>query len=316
MTLFFTSEEINMEHRDHNTLARLAGPLIIIATVIWGSSFVVMKDSVSALPPMWLLAIRFTLAGLLLGLFCWKRWNLLDSRYLLGGAVMGFFLCLAYVFQTFGLTYTTPGKNAFFTAVYCVAVPFLNWAVSRRRPDRFNVIAALLCLTGVGLVSVTGADAASAFNVGDVLTLIGGLLFAAHILAVDRFAEGRDIFLLTALQFLFFALFAWIGVLVTRPALDVSVFNGPLIARLMYLVVIASCGALLFQNIGQKYTPPAKAAVLLALEAPFGVIFSVALSGERPTALAILGFGLIFLAVVCSETKFAFLCRPKAENTP
>ena len=303
-----------METNQDKLFSRLAGPLIVIATVIWGSSFVVMKDSVSALPPMWLLAIRFTLSGVLLGLFCWKRWKLLDRGYLLGGAVIGFFLCSAYIFQTFGLTYTTPGKNAFFTAVYCVAVPFLNWLVAKKRPDRFNVAAALLCLTGVGLVSITGSDA-SAFNLGDVLTLVGGLFFAAHILAVDRFAGGRDIFLLTALQFLFFALFAWVGVAVTRPALDVSVFDGPLVARLTYLVVIVSCGALLFQNIGQKYTPPAKAAVLLALEAPFGVIFSVALAGERPTPLAFLGFGLIFLAVVCSETKFAFLRRKTSEST-
>lgn len=302
-----------METNQDKLFSRLAGPLIVIATVIWGSSFVVMKDSVSALPPMWLLAIRFTLSGVLLGLFCWRRWRLLDRGYLLGGAATGFFLCSAYIFQTFGLTYTTPGKNAFFTAVYCVAVPFLNWLVAKKRPDRFNVAAALLCLTGVGLVSVTGSNA-SAFNLGDVLTLVGGLLFAAHILAVAHFAEGRDVFLLTALQFLFFALFSWIGVAATRPALDLSVFDGPLVARLTYLVVIVSCGALLFQNIGQKYTPPAKAAVLLALEAPFGVIFSVALAGERPTALAFLGFGLIFLAVVCSETKFSFLRRKAVES--
>ena len=81
-------------------------------------------------------------------------------------------------------------------------------------------------------------------------------------------------------------------------------------------MAIVSCCALLFQNIGQKYTPPAKAAVLLVLEAPFGVLFSVALAGERPTALAFLGFGMIFLAVVCSETKFAFLRRAKAGNAP
>lgn len=303
-----------METNQDKLFSRLAAPLIIIATIVWGSSFVVMKDSVNALPPMWLLAIRFTLSGVLLGLFCWKRWKLLDRGYLLGGAVMGFFLCCAYIFQTFGLSYTTPGKNAFFTAVYCVAVPFLNWAVAKKRPDRYNVTAAVLCLVGVGLVSITGSDA-SAFNLGDVLTLIGGLLFAAHILAVDRFAGGRDIFLLTALQFLFFALYAWIGLALTRPALDLSVFNVPLILRLAYLVVIVSCGALLFQNIGQKYMSPAKAAVLLVLEAPFGVIFSVALAGERPTALAFLGFSMIFLAVVCSETKFAFLRRKTPEAT-
>lgn len=287
-------------------LAKIASPLIILATIIWGGSFVVMKSSVDVMPTFWLLSIRFSLAALVLALVFRKRWKLLDRQYLLGGAVMGFFLFVAYAFQTFGLERTTPGKNAFFTAVYCVIVPFLNWLAVKRRPDRFNVAAALLCIVGIGLVSVTGENA-SAFNLGDVLTLVGGFFFAAHIIAVDRFAEGRDIFLLTALQFAFFGLFSWLAVLFTRPPLAGGVFTGDLIFGLAFLVVFASCGGLLFQNIGQKYTAPATAAVLLSLEAPFGVLFSVLFTDESPTPLMLLGFALIFVAVVVSETKLSFL---------
>lgn len=294
--------------KEGGLLAKLASPLIILATIIWGSSFVVMKSSVDVLPTFWLLSIRFSLAALVLALAFWKRWKQLDKAYLLGGTVMGFLLFLGYTFQTFGLERTTPGKNAFFTAVYCIIVPFLNWLVVKRRPDKFNIIAALLCIAGIGLVSVTGENA-SAFNLGDVLTLVGGFFFAAHIIAVDKFAEGRDIFLLTALQFASFALFSWLCVLITRPPLESGVFSGELIFGLAYLVIFASCGGLLFQNIGQKYTAPATAAVLLALEAPFGVIFSVLLTDESPTALMLLGFGLIFIAVVVSETKLSFLRR-------
>lgn len=299
--------------KEGGLLAKLASPLIILATIIWGSSFVVMKSSVDVLPTFWLLAIRFSLAALALSLAFWKRWRLLDRQYLLGGAVMGFFLFVAYAFQTFGLARTTPGKNAFFTAVYCVIVPFLNWAVARKRPDRFNVAAAVLCIAGIGLVSVTGENA-SAFNLGDVLTLVGGFFFAAHIIAVDKFAQGRDIFLLTALQFAFFGLFSWLAVLFTRPALNVGVFNGELIFGLAYLVIFASCGGLLFQNIGQKYTAPATAAVLLALEAPFGVLFSVLFANEGLTALMLLGFALIFISVVVSETKLSFLRKKRSDN--
>ena len=290
-------------------LKKLASPLIVLATIIWGSAFVVMKNSVEVIPTFWLLAIRFSLSALVLGLIFWRRWKLLDRQYLVGGTVMGFFLFMAYTFQTFGLEQTTSGKNAFFTAIYCVIVPFLYWAIAHRRPDRFHVLAAFLCTGGIALVSVTGSNA-SAFNFGDVLTLICGFFFAAHIVAVARFSEGRDIFLLTTLQFASFAVFAWIGVLVTRPALEPSVFDSGLIFSMAYLVIFASCGALLFQNIGQKYTPPATAAVLLSLEAPFGVLFSILFANERPTPLMFLGFALIFVAVVCSETKFAFLRRP------
>lgn len=299
--------------KEGGLLARLASPLIILATIIWGSSFVVMKSSVDVLPTFWLLAIRFSLAAAVLSLAFWKRWKQLDRAYLLGGTVMGFFLFLGYTFQTFGLARTTPGKNAFFTAVYCVIVPFLYWLAVKRRPDRFNIVAAVLCVVGIGLVSITGENA-SAFNLGDVLTLIGGFFFAAHIVAVDKFSKDRDIFLLTALQFASFAVFSWLCVLFTRPPLTQGVFTGELIFGLAYLVVFASCGGLLFQNIGQKYTAPATAAVLLALEAPFGVLFSVVLTDESPTALMLLGFTLIFIAVVVSETKLSFLFRKKAEE--
>lgn len=294
------------EHKENNVLARFASPLLILATIIWGSSFVVMKNSVTVLPTYWLLAIRFTFAALVLAVVFIKRWKVLDKQYLIGGTVMGFLLFLAYTFQTFGLEQTTSGKNAFFTAVYCVIVPFLYWIIAKRRPDKFNILAAFLCIAGIALVSVTGENA-TAFNMGDVLTLIGGFFFAAHIVSVSKYSEGRDIFILTTLQFASFAIFSWLGVLITRPALTPGVFDSSMIFGLAYLVIFSSCGALLFQNIGQKYTAPSTAAVLLSLEAPFGVFFSILFAGERPTPLMFVGFALIFLAVVCSETKFSFL---------
>lgn len=216
------------EHKESSVLARFASPLLILATIIWGSSFVVMKSSVDVLPTFWLLAIRFSFAALVLAVVFIRRWKVLDKQYLIGGTVMGFCLFLAYTFQTFGLEQTTSGKNAFFTAVYCVIVPFLYWFIAKRRPDRFNLIAAFLCIGGIALVSITG-DNASAFNMGDVLTLIGGFFFAAHIVAVSRYSEGRDIFILTTLQFASFALFSWLGVLITRPALTPGVFDSSLI---------------------------------------------------------------------------------------
>ena len=215
------NRDLQQEQNRDRVLTRLATPLIILATVIWGSSFVVMKSSVDVLPTFWLLAIRFTASAIVLALVFWKRWKLADKQYFIGGGIMGFFLFLAYSFQTFGLEGTTPGKNAFLTAVYCVIVPFLYWAVARQRPDRYNIAAAVLCIAGIGLVSVTG-DNAAAVSMGDGLTLVGGFFFAAHIVAVSRFSQGRDIFLLTAIQFASFALFSWLGVLATRPALPVE----------------------------------------------------------------------------------------------
>ena len=144
---------------------------------------------------------------------------------------------------------------------------------------------------------------------GDLLTLLGGLLYACHIAAVSKFSQGRDIFLLTVIQFGAAALCCWAGTLCSG---GFPVDGLPLRAWLvlLYLATAATCVALLFQNIGQKYTDPSSAALLLSLEAPFGVAFSVLFGAERPTALMYAGFALIFLAVVCSETQFKFLRRP------
>ena len=127
-------------------MRRLAKPMLFAAAFIWGSSFFIMKDALDALPVQYLLAIRFTAGAVLLGLLCWKKWRIFTPDYLWRGAAIGGFLYLAYSVQTYGLALTTPSKNAFLTAVYCVLVPFLYWAFAGVRPDRYNVIAAVLCV--------------------------------------------------------------------------------------------------------------------------------------------------------------------------
>ena len=171
-------------------LKKAARPLIVAATLIWGSTFFIMKDTLDDVDLMFLLAFRFTFAAVLLALVFWRRWKGIDPSYWWRGGLMGVFLFAAYAVQNYGLMDTTPGKNAFFTAVYCVIVPFLYWAVDRARPDRFNVLAAALCVAGIGFVSWDGG---LAFTMGDALTLCGGFLFACGKLRPDRGARFSDI---------------------------------------------------------------------------------------------------------------------------
>lgn len=182
------------------TMKLLAKPILFAAAIIWGTSFFIMKNALDALPPFYLLAIRFTAGAVLLALIAWKKWQIFTWDHLWRGAVMGAFLFLAYSIQTFGLTLTTPSKNAFLTAVYCVLVPFLSWAVIRVRPDRFNIAAALLCVTGVGFVSLTEE---LTINAGDLLTLVAAFFYASHIVAVAKVSPGKDITWLTVFQFAF-----------------------------------------------------------------------------------------------------------------
>lgn len=295
---------------ESTVLKKLAKPLILLATLVWGSSFFVMKNTLDHVPVFFLLAVRFTVAALILSVLFLRNWKRVDRGYVKSGAIMGTLLFLAYTVQTFGLERTSSGNNAFLTAVYCVIVPFLYWGISRQRPDRYNLIAAVLCITGIGLVSLNGS---LSMNLGDQLTLASGLVYALHIVAVARFSQGKDVFLLTTLQFTFTALWAWAFAFLTG-GIPTAALPLDAVWRLGYLAVFATAGALLFQNIGQKYTAPSTAAVLLALEAPFGVFFAVLFDGERPTVQMVLGFALIFVSVLCSETKFAFLQRKKVDT--
>ena len=275
---------------NENLLKKLSKPLIVIATLIWGSTFFILKDTLDTVNLQFLLAFRFTVAAVVLALVFWKHWKGIDRSFWWRGAVMGLFLYAAYTVQNIGLMDTTPGKNAFFTAVYCVIVPFMYWGMD-------------LCIVGIGFVSWDGGFA---MTWGDVLTLISGVLYACHIVATSKFTQGRDVFLLTVIQFAATAVCCWIGTFATG-GFPVDGLPAKAWWVLVYLAVAATTLALLFQNIGQKYTDPSSAAVLLALEAPFGVAFSVIFTEESPTPFMYFGFLLIFVAVLCSETKFSFL---------
>lgn len=273
--------------------------LIIIATIIWGSSFVTVKDVTSYLAPSWLLAVRFTVAGAIMALALVKRRRLYFERSHVGfGLLFGLVMFAAYYLQTIGITDTTPGKNAFLTGTYCVIVPFLAWFALHRRPNRYNIVAALLCIAGVGFISLDG-DLTIRF--GDAMTLACAVFYALHIVLVSKFAEGRDVYVLTMWQFIGVAACSLAVGALFEPAPDWTTLPLQCWASLAYLAIACTTVALLFQNIGQAHLPPASAALLLSLEAVFGVAFSVALGAEVLSARIVIGFALVFGAIVVSE---------------
>jgi drug/metabolite transporter (DMT)-like permease len=284
-------------------LSKLA---LLSASLIWGSSFFVMKNSVDVFPMYILLAIRFTIGCGLLCLFFFKRLKSFTRKTLGHGALLGFLLFAAYTLQTLGLKSTTPGKNAFLTAIYCIVVPFLFWIVTKKKPDIYNCLAGMLCLGGIGLVSLTGDFS---IGIGDALTMAGGIIFAMHIVVVARASRDDDPVLLTLVQFGAAAVCCWAVSLFTET------FPGNVPAAgwygLLYLTVFATTGALLLQSVGQKYTHPAAASILLSLESVFGVAFSMIFYGETLTPRLAAGFLLIFFSVIVSETKLGFLKRPR-----
>lgn len=288
---------------------------LVLATVIWGLAFVVMKDAVSVMEPAWLIGVRFTLTAVLLTLVFFRNVRAtLNRDHLVRGAVLGVLIFIAFWTQTIGLDHTTPGKNAFLTATYCVLVPFFGWMLMSKKPSAFNVAAALLCIVGIGLVSLAsgasdgGAAAAASsaasflgMSFGDFMTLVCAVFFAVHIVYVSKYSEGRDVLALTVYQF-------WVGGVcglvvggLTEPAPNLAAITPEFLFNLAYLVVFASCVALVIQNVALAHVPPAQGSLFLSLESVFGVAFSVLLYGEQLSLRLVAGFVLIFAAVVVSE---------------
>lgn len=202
--------------------------MLVLAAAIWGLGTVVIKDAVDVIPPFWLVGIRFLSAGVLLSLVLLPRMmRHLDASHLKAGLVLGAFVALTYLLNTTGLAYTTASNSSFLTATYCVLVPFLAWAIVRKKPTGFNLTAALLCIVGIGLVALpaggaaaagtgagaagsaaaagtgaTGAGAPFTLGLGDGLTLASAVACGMHIVLISKLAPGRDPMILTALQFL------------------------------------------------------------------------------------------------------------------
>ena len=126
-------------------------------------------------------------------------------------------------------------------------------------------------------------------------------------MAVAKVSPGKDIYLLTVFQFAFAALYAWVCALATEQFPFTAFSDVSVWLSMAYLCVMATTVALLFQNVGQVWSDPASASVILSLESVFGVLCSVIFYGDPVTPRLLAGFALIFVAVVCSETKFSFL---------
>ena len=284
-------------------LAMLGKMALLRATLIWGGSFIVMKSALDDIDTCYLLAIRFTGAFILLAIVFHRRFQALNRTYIINGFWMGTWLISAYIIQTVGLIYTTPGKNAFLTAIYCVLVPFFFWFLTKEKPDVYNIVAAVLCIAGIGFVSL-GENLS--IGLGDVLSIICGVFYAIHIVISAKYTRGKvDVILLTIVQFFFAAMWSWAGGLLFEE-FPTNLGNSALFS-LAYLSIFATAVALCCQMVGIQKTTPAVASLILSLEAVFGVIFSVMVGAETITTQLIIGFILIFLAIKVSETKLEFI---------
>lgn len=279
--------------------------MLLGAAAIWGLSTCIIKDTVAVFPPAWLMGIRFFLAGILLLIVFRKRVaQCLNREMLVAGAIIGLVLAPAYLLNTSGLQFTTASKGTFLTGTYSIMVPFIAWAISKQRPTRYNIAAALLALAGIGFISFSGAGEVSlTFGIGEAIMLASAFFLGLHMAVSARLSDGRDALALSAIQFIVAGLIGMAWGATTEGTPNLTTFADPSVfAGMVYLVVFASCGALCFQNIGIKHVPAAPAALLLSTESLFGVTFAVLFFGDTLTITAIIGFALIAFGIAVSET--------------
>ncbi|WP_297809754.1 DMT family transporter [uncultured Finegoldia sp.] len=295
-----------MDTKKNNLLAKLA---LLIVAVLWGSSLTVVKQSSQTFNPNFILAIRFTLATILLSIIFWKKLRQATFEDAKHGLIIGVFLFVSYSSQTLGVRFADPGRSGFLSASYCVIVPFLAWIVFKQRPDRYNLSAAALCITGIFFISMSSSTSHTQNPLawlGDLLALLSGFLFASHIIAVSAFAKGRDPIVMTVFQFIMAASLSWITTLLIEDNSHMVVTSRA-VMELCYLAVMCTAVALLLQNIGQKYTNPSTAAIILGFESIFGILIPVLAGMESLTLFSVIGFVFIFSAILVSETKLSFL---------
>lgn len=269
---------------------------LILVAILWGSSLVVAKSSINHISPSLLIALRFTLACALLSALFFRRLKSITRADVIRGAKIGIFLFGAYWIQTVGVSLAMPGKSGFLSSVYCVLVPFTTWMMCHKRPEKRNVLAAVICIVGIVLASVTNGFSIAA---GDWLALLSGVFYALHITSVNKYGENRDPVVITILQFGFCALYAWIATFAVE-GFSV-VWSMDALPQVLYLAVFCTAIALLLQNVGQRYADPSSASIFLSTESIWSVFFSVAIYHETISAQMIAGFALIFAAVLISE---------------
>ena len=296
------------------TVSIFASAGLVLTAAIWGFAFVVVKDSLDYIGAVYMIAIRYSIAALVMALIFIKKWRLLDARYIRHGLLTGLFLFTAYTTQTIGCDYTTAGKNAFLTTVYVILIPLISWGLYKKRPGWYVFVAAILSLTGIGLLALGTGDRAG-LNLGDALTLVCGLFYALHIIWTAKYNEqGDDTLFLTLLQFVVCALLGWILAPIYDGTFPLAAVQSPrVIGSMLYLGLLSTMLCFSLQNIGLKYVQSSLASLFLSFESVFGVLFSTLFLHEKITPRMTAGCILIFFAVVLAETKFQFRTKSQSD---
>ncbi|WOO87623.1 DMT family transporter [Mollicutes bacterium LVI A0039] len=265
---------------------------------VWGFGYVAMDHLVTTSNPLMAISLRFITASVLVYIYKYKDIKGKISTNIGPILVLGFTLLLAFVFQTFGLALTTTSKNAFLTATNVIWTPIIVSLVYKYKVSRNIKIGSIIMIVGVGLVSLDGI---SGFNLGDVLTLVGAFFFACHIIFINRFARADNLEALVFGQLFITGVFAFI---LTAMFGQVHIELGmEFTISLLFAAVFSTAICFFLQNYGISKIDSSSAAIILSLEAMFGVVASVVIDNEPLNFISMVGFVVMFSAILIAERK-------------
>ncbi len=297
---------------------------LLLVTLIWGATFVMVKDAVSAFPVFSFMAIRFALAAAaLLPLTIWRRRLLAAAnptgpfasrrllsrgrlrRLALSSLLIGGALFAGYAFQTWGLTLTTPAKTGFITGLSVVIVPLAAALLLRRAPSRNAWIGVALAMAGLATLSLTSD---LHIEPGDLLVLGCAISFAAHILLTGHFAPRHDPLALTLGQIVTVAILSLAAALLfgmppAGPPALVDQLDARALGAAAFTGLLATAAAFGIQTVAQRFTTATHTALIFAAEPVFAGLFSFWLIGERLGPRQVFGCGLILAGMVVAEMK-------------
>ena len=263
---------------------------LLATAAIWGGSFVVMKDALEKQDVYSFLATRFLIASLIMFAVRPGVFKGLSRKFIIKSVIAGCFLVGGYTFQTLGLTLTTVSNTGFITGLYLVFAPLISWLVLKRKFYKAHGIAVLFAALGLYLIAYDGIE----IGLGETLVLISAVLWGGHIVILSEWSDGKNNYALTLIQILVSAFILMMLSILNgyESPPDYSVWNA-----IILTAVFATVFAFFMQTKAQSVLTATAAAVLLAMEVPFALLFGLYFNNDPLTARIVIGGALIMLAM-------------------
>jgi drug/metabolite transporter (DMT)-like permease len=271
---------------------------MVLACLLWGGTFVAIRDSVAAIPPALLVCSRFLCAGLIFAAILLVRRRVPSAADLRGGAASGLLMVGGFYLQAEGLRSTSAGSSAFLTCAGTLLTAFWAWLLLRQRPGGRLLAGIVIALAGSALLSL---DAGLRLGRGELLTLAGAALFALQIVAVSRWVSVADPVALVCVQS--FVAAAVLAPFAGPPSALFAALTGTTLWNFAYLAVAGSTIAPLLQVLAQRTLSAGRIGLLFALEPVFALVFALTLGAESFAMRWWFGAGLILAAVLLVETR-------------